>query len=202
MSPAGARRLVYAITLSRLGLAGLFAAGVWWFRTGPEESLAMAGMAMLMVLALLEEATDVLDGKLARRTNTASRLGGIVDPLCDSLSRLTLYFALALGGWIHLAVPLVMAGRDIVVSYTRIVNALTGRQTSARISGKAKAVIQGGGVFAILALAGLGDRFVPHARDLLQTIVAGGIILATLWSLVDYLRGTWPGVVELYRRAD
>jgi CDP-diacylglycerol--glycerol-3-phosphate 3-phosphatidyltransferase len=188
----------HLITTSRLLLAGAFAAVVAILHTGGGgHGLGTGSAALLGALALGEEWTDLADGWVARRTGTASKLGGIYDPLSDSLSRLTIYFSMALAGWVSLAVPLVMTGRDILVAYTRIANALTGGKTSARRSGKAKAVVQGAGIGVVLVLAWQGGAFwAPGAR----VAAACLIISVTLWSAWDYLRGSLPALRELSSR--
>jgi CDP-diacylglycerol--glycerol-3-phosphate 3-phosphatidyltransferase len=185
--------LAYALTLGRLLLAAGFAACV--AALGGAAGGAGA-TALLLVLALGVEASDLLDGPVARRAGTASRLGGLLDPLCDSISRLTMYFAAALAGWVTLAVPLAMTGRDLVVAYVRTVRAHVGGSTSARSSGKLKAIIQGAGIMAIVLLAPAAGRWAGPAR----LAVAAAVLAATGWSLIDYLRDGWPAVVQLYRR--
>lgn len=189
--------LAYILTFARLPLAGAFAAIVAALAGGSPISSGWA--IVLFAVAGCEELTDFLDGRVARRTGTVSRLGGLLDPLADSLARLTMYFAMALAGWITIAVPLVMTARDIVVAYTRIVQALTGGKTSARTSGKFKAIVQGAGVFAIIALAAdpawLGDEL----DQILRAGVAALIIAATSWSMLDYLHAAGPGI-RLLRR--
>lgn len=186
------------ITASRLLLAGAFASGVAMLcLSGPSLPLGWSVGLVLGALAFAEEMTDLADGYVARRRGTASTLGGIFDPLSDSLSRLTIYFAMALAGWVSLAVPLVMTGRDILVAYTRIANALTGGKTSARFSGKAKAIVQGGGIAVILLLAALAEQpWAPAGRS----IAAGLIMAVTLWSAWDYLGGSLPAIRRLARK--
>ena len=188
-----------ALTASRLILAGIFSAGVALV-SGPQPA-ALGALAMLAVLAVAEELTDMLDGMVARGTGTATQLGGILDPLADSLARLAMYFAMALAGWVPLAVPLVMAGRDVIVAYTRIINALTGGKTSARMSGKFKALVQCGGIFAVLVLAALEGRAGQELLTASRWVVAAAVIVATLWSLCDYVRGAWPGVRQMAQPA-
>ena len=150
-----------------------------------------------MVLAGLAEATDLLDGWAARRFGTVSELGGLADPLCDSLARLTVFFAMALAGWVWIGVPLVMAGRDIVVAYIRIVLGRTGRKTSARVSGKLKAVVQGMAVFVLITLASEWAGAVDAV--MWRNITGYVVIMVTVWSLVDYCRAGWPAILELGR---
>ena len=189
------KRLIYAITLSRLGLAGVFAAMVAFAEA---RGLGVAMAAALVGMAVVEEATDFLDGFLARRHKLTTELGGLLDPLMDSLSRLTMFFALALAGWVWIAVPLVMVFRDVVVSYTRIIQARVGGKTSARWSGKVKAFVQGVGAPVLVGLQWLHLQDVA-AVGLLQHLAAAAIVLVTLWSLGDYLRGAWRGIAAMYR---
>lgn len=169
-------------------LAGGFAAGA--AATIHQGRLGLASALMLAGLALAEEATDALDGIVARRTGTASVIGGVFDPLSDSLSRLAIYFSLALTGCLSIAVPLVMAGRDIIVAYTRIINAMTGGKTSARLSGKVKAVVQGAGIFVVLGAAWALDPGLS-ASVIVRRSCEVILITVTAWSLLDYLHGTF-----------
>jgi CDP-diacylglycerol--glycerol-3-phosphate 3-phosphatidyltransferase len=191
--------LANLITLARLPLAALFAACV--VLSGGPADLSAGWAAALVAVAACEELTDLFDGMVARRLGTVSPLGGILDPLADSIGRLTVYFAFALCGWVTVAVPLVMAGRDIVVAYTRIIQGLTGGKTSARVSGKVKAWVQGCGVFAIIALAAFQARLGAEAAGWVRIGIAAAVIGGTGWSLVDYVRGALPGVRRLARPA-
>lgn len=189
--------LAFLITFARLPLAGAFAVIVAVQAGRPSVPAAWA--IALFGVAGCEELTDLLDGPVARRTGTASRLGGLLDPLADSLARLTMYFAMALAGWITIAVPLVMTARDIVVAYTRIVQALTGGKTSARASGKLKAVVQGAGIFAIVGLAAGQTWLDADLVRILRAAVAALIIAATSWSMLDYVHAAGAGI-RLLRR--
>jgi len=186
--------LAYVLTLGRLLLAAGFAAGVACWK-GP-AALGTVGVTALLALAVAEELTDIFDGVTARRAGTASPLGGILDPLADSLARLTIYFAMALAGWVTLAVPLTMTARDILVAYARIANAAAGLSTSARLSGKVKAIFQGAGILAILLLAAAATKEAIGA-DLakrLRVAVAAVLIAVTAWSMVDYVRSASPAI--------
>ena len=157
-------------------------------------------MIGLCLIAIVEELTDIFDGVVARAAGTASEFGGILDPLVDSLGRLAMYFALARAGWVSPVVPLVMAGRDIIVSYTRVVNAMTGRAISARLSGKVKAIIQGGGVPVLVFLEWFRVAVDPVWSGRAVALGTALLVGVTLWSLVDYVVGSWAGVRELRGR--
>ncbi|MFP4215478.1 MAG: CDP-alcohol phosphatidyltransferase family protein [Phycisphaerae bacterium] len=189
---------IYLITFSRLGFAAVFAALVGLADAGEGLSLVMA--AGIIVVAIVGEITDTLDGQLARRTGNVTELGGLLDPLMDSLSRLIMFFALALVGWITIAVPLVMGFRDIVVSYTRIIQARTGGKTSARWSGKIKAVVQAVVAPVVVACVWVGGAFPAFATAAIWAIhsLSGLLIAVTLWSMLDYIRGAWKGIHRMY----
>ncbi|MDP6545071.1 MAG: CDP-alcohol phosphatidyltransferase family protein [Phycisphaerae bacterium] len=186
--------LAYVLTLGRLPLAACFAALIAMLTDGGHVSNGVA--IGLIVVAIVEELTDIFDGWAARRFGTVTRLGGILDPLVDSLSRGAIYFAMAFAGWITLAVPLVMVARDIIVAYTRIANASIGAATSARFSGKFKAIIQGGAIPVVVVLAAPAalDSLGSGAVDALRLVVAGILIVVTVWSMIDYIIGAWPAV--------
>lgn len=186
--------LAYILTFSRPVLAAAFAVVV---AANGQAPLHAAGMAVLLVLSGLIECTDMLDGWAARRAGMASELGGLLDPLCDSLARLTVYFAAGLAGWVWLAVPLTMAGRDIIVAYVRVIVGSTGGKTSARLSGKLKAIVQGAGILAIVVLAGPWHEVA--AVSLWRAAVSLAVLAVTLWSLVDYVRNGWPAIRQMAR---
>ena len=186
--------LAYVLTLGRLVLAAGFAGALAILADDGHISTRTA--TALLALAIVEEMTDIFDGWAARKFGTVSQLGGILDPLVDSLSRATIYFAMAWVGWITPIVPLVMVGRDIVVAYTRIANATVGNATSARRSGKLKAIIQGGGIPAVIVLAmpATLDALAGGTVEMLRLAAACIIIAVTLWSMADYVIGAWPAV--------
>jgi len=189
---ATGKMLAYALTFGRLVLAGAFAACVAAAGAG---TIAPRWAVVLVALAVAVELTDLFDGIAARRAGKASRLGGLLDPLCDSLARLTMYFSAALAGWVTVAVPLMMVGRDLVVAYVRTVRAHVGGPTSARRSGKTKAIIQGLGIIALVLLASTEANWASAGR----WVVAGSVLAVTLLSMIDYVWAGWGSVVDLYR---
>lgn len=183
-----------ALTISRLLWAGLFAMAAAWAAPAPPEWIIGA----MLALVILSESSDLVDGYVARRTGTVGELGGLLDPWCDSLARLTMFFALALSGGVSIAVPFVMTARDITVAYTRIIQAHTGGKTSARSSGKFKAIVQGAGLLVLVAIVGRHAGWAEATR----WIAAAAIIVVTIWSLADYVRSCLPGIAQLRRRND
>jgi CDP-diacylglycerol--glycerol-3-phosphate 3-phosphatidyltransferase len=183
------------LTFSRPLLAAVFC--VCLAALGRSQKLSLGAAAVLVVVGIVEELTDLLDGIVARRHGVASELGGILDPLADSLARLAIYFALALAGWVTVAVPLVMTARDIIVAYSRIVQARTGGHTSARLAGKIKAVIQGVGIPVLVALAWLGGVWRQDAALWARWVVAAIVMAGTAWSTVEYVQAALPGLKQM-----
>ena len=132
-----AQHAVTALTGSRVA----FAVAVAFILPGRQD--AMWAACTCLVLVLLIEFTDALDGYCARRFGVVSRLGRMLDPYMDSISRLIVFWTLASAGLCLAIVPLLMAIRDITCAYARIALSMSGRDVSARITGKIKAVVQG-----------------------------------------------------------
>jgi len=134
-------------------------------------------------ILLLGEVTDALDGFLARRYNLQSEWGAMLDPYADSVSRLIIYWALGQAGLALAVVVLVMAVRDVTVAYCRIIWTRQGRSVGAKLSGKAKAVVQFAGAFILLLL----PLLVAAETRWPMLAVSWLVIVATAWSGLDYL---------------
>jgi CDP-diacylglycerol--glycerol-3-phosphate 3-phosphatidyltransferase len=108
---------------------------------------------LLLAVVILAELSDLLDGIVARRRNVVTELGKILDPMADSIFRLSFFFALT-QGFVKLPLWLVLLFfyRDSVVSLLRTVCALRGIALAARMSGKIKAAVQGTVAILVLTL--------------------------------------------------
>lgn len=97
---------------------------------------------LLFILAICE-VTDLIDGFLARKRNEVTDLGKILDPMADSITRLSVFFTFTQG---VIALPilliLVFLYREFLITTLRTVCAFKGFALAARRSGKIKAVIQ------------------------------------------------------------
>lgn len=138
---------------------------------------------VVLVLAIISEISDVLDGALARKLGQASGFGQALDPLCDSLYRLTVFMAFAAAGWMPLWLVFPFLFRDIIVSYARIMAASRGVSIGARLSGKIKAVIQGAAQIGVVIAHMLG------LPNMVSIVLVGLAAVMTLYSLYDYVQG-------------
>ncbi|MHC5039587.1 MAG: CDP-diacylglycerol--glycerol-3-phosphate 3-phosphatidyltransferase [Planctomycetota bacterium] len=154
--------------------------------------LSLAYLLCLIVVVLCE-ASDLLDGFLARRWGQVSNLGKILDPYADSTFHLTCYFAFttqAHGEWFPVWVPLLLFYREILVGILRKLGTEKGVFIAARASGKIKTLTQASVVIAMLGYAfgkSLQSDPTPWDFDLSVPLmwIAIGV---TFWSVVDY---TW-----------
>lgn len=108
---------------------------------------------LLIALAGVSELSDVFDGAIARRRNSVTELGKLLDPMADSIFRLSILLAFT-QGVIQLPVLLVCVFfyRDTIIGTLRTLCALRGFALAARLSGKIKAILQAATGFFILSL--------------------------------------------------
>ena len=104
--------------------------------------LGLPGLWAALVFIILAELTDYLDGKLARAMEQVTDLGKLIDPMSDSLYRISVFVAFLAMDWMPIWMFMIIFMRDIAVSYLRIMAEQTGLTLSARQSGKWKAVAQ------------------------------------------------------------
>ena len=95
--------LANVITSCRLGLTVAF---LWLFVTGGSRWFALA-------CYVIAAATDFLDGQVARRTQTVSWLGKIMDPIMDRVLLFTGVLGLLVTGELPVWVPVFVIGRDV-----------------------------------------------------------------------------------------
>lgn len=173
------------ITAARIPLAPL--AVVFMVQDTP------TGIIVATVLALLLEATDILDGQIARRYGLVTSFGKLFDPFSDALTRYTLFLGMYAIGVADLWMLIAIFWRDASVSFFRSVAAVRQVIVAARFSGKLKAVVQGVGtqlIFLFLLLQKVWPELgVPEAAP---NVVMWGITLVTIGSHIDYFVGNLP----------
>lgn len=145
---------------------------------------------VLIALLGLSELSDAFDGYFARKYNQVSDLGKIMDPMADSIARISVFLTFTLGSvQIPLILVFIFIYRDSIISTLRTVCALKGFALDARPSGKIKAIIQAIAAFLVLIL------MIPHSLGYLSasdfqvvSIYAVSCAAAyTLYSAVDYI---------------
>jgi CDP-diacylglycerol--glycerol-3-phosphate 3-phosphatidyltransferase len=169
-SRAELRRLPNLLSLSRLLLAVLF---------------VPAGRTARVTLICLAGATDFLDGWLARRTNTTTRWGALVDPIADRLFVLVVILTYVLNGELSVVESLLFLSRDIATALAfvvaRMVPTLRAVEFKARFPGKIVTVLQ---LVTLLAL-------VVGVQPLTPFIAL--VALASALAIADYAHAVWRG---------
>jgi len=145
---------------------------------------------ILLLLMSICEFTDAFDGYLARKFNQVTDLGKILDPMADSIARISYFLTFTLDPVrLPMLLIFVFIYRDSVVSTLRTVCALQGFALAARKSGKIKAVIQAIAAFSVLlmmipySLGNISESTLQTASLIAVSIAA----IYTLYSAGDYI---------------
>jgi CDP-diacylglycerol---glycerol-3-phosphate 3-phosphatidyltransferase len=147
------------------------------------ETWALVAALVLMVLA---EASDFMDGVIARRLKQESQLGRVIDPICDSIYHLSVFLAFLYNGWMPAWMLFIVYSRDLAIPYLRAFAKQAGHDIWVRNSGKIKtavhAVAQVGVVIIALGLIGKPSIL---GFDVSRVLLLSAAV-ASLYSLADY----------------
>ena len=185
--------LANQLTLSRLLLGPLFLVA---FLSKWDYSVEAA-----LLVAILIEASDVADGILARSRKQVSDVGKLLDPMSDSIARLSYYIGFLVMGFASPWMIVILIYRDVMIAYVRVFSALTGTAMGRRTSGKWKGILQGATALVILALL-IVDRRIVEIPWLTRIIYGLMVFITayTVFSWVEYLRGNKELLLEIRRR--
>ena len=155
---------------------------------------------LLLVILGISELSDAFDGYVARRFHQVTDLGKILDPMADSIYRISVFLTFTQPPVnLPLLIVFIFLYRDSVISTLRTICALRGFALAARSSGKIKAVIQAGVAFLILVL------MIPYSMGYLSYSWLRGISVAAvsiaaayaLYSGVEYIWANRAYVLRL-----
>lgn len=187
------------LSLVRVIIAPLF---VWVFA---QEGWVYALLAL--VLSAIIEATDFLDGYIARSRNLVTDFGKLFDPISDRISRFIIFMTFMYHGLVPLWMLVIIYLRDEIVSFVRMLAANRNIVVAARPSGKIKAVSQAIAINIVLMVrfafivSGASresyDQYVGGAAWWLMAVVT----LVTFVSIFDYAGGNWR-IVSSYLKEE
>lgn len=149
---------------------------------------------ILLILLIISESSDVLDGMLARKRNEVTDLGKVLDPMADSITHISLFLTFTQGFvGLPLLLVLIFLYRDLFITTLRTLCALKGVALAARFSGKMKAILQAAVAFLIIIL------MIPYTMGaislaLFQQISLFAVSIAALYTLLsigDYIYANW-----------
>ncbi len=180
--------LPHYFTLLRLFLGPLFLAA-YLYHDEMGISLLLLPYVLLLLMAI-SELSDLFDGFFARKKNQVTELGKILDPMADSIFRLSVFLSFT-QGFIQLPLLLVLPFfyRDMIISTLRTLCAFRSVTLGARLSGKIKAVVQAVSAFAIILLMIPYSKGFLDAADLQRMSFISVLIacIYTLYSGVEYI---------------
>jgi phosphatidylglycerophosphate synthase len=162
------RHLPNLLSFSRLPLAALF---------------VPATRELRLVLLVVAGITDLLDGWIARRSHSQSRLGALIDPSADRVFGVVAVSTFLASGQLSTLGYFVFLTRDLMTAIgfivARTVRWLRPVELKARWPGKIVTVLQFAVLFAL----------VLELRVVSQLLVVVGI--ASLWAVADYTLALW-----------
>jgi CDP-diacylglycerol---glycerol-3-phosphate 3-phosphatidyltransferase len=162
----------------------------------PGDSFLFAALAFCMA-----SITDLLDGKLARYSEQVSPLGVFLDTTSDKVLVSLVLVALSIAHLSPAWIPVVIIGREFLISGLRSFAASYDRIISAHIWGKGKtALTMAGIILVLLAANGRAGGFLSHigSHNIWQRAVTvcvwllGVSALLTIVSGIRYVVDAWP----------
>lgn len=142
---------------------------------------------ILLAIVTVLELTDIFDGLIARKTNQVTNLGKVLDPMADSIVRLSVLLTFTQGLIkLPMLLSLVFVFREIIISTLRTLCALNGKALAARLSGKLKAILQAIAIIFIIVM------IIPYslgwiALTTLQSISTWVIAVAAFYTVLSGL---------------
>ncbi|MEC7752240.1 MAG: CDP-alcohol phosphatidyltransferase family protein [Myxococcota bacterium] len=142
------------------------------------------------VLLCFAELSDITDGYIARDRGEVSKIGKLLDPLADSITRVVIFMTFLAMDLIPFWMVLVFFLRDISIAYYRAFAASEGFVMGARLSGKVKGALQSVAslVPVLLLVIASQKEFLATAesKQLYLWIIGGGSV--AYWSYCFYFR--------------
>ena len=153
---------------------------------------------LIDAIFIIASLTDKLDGYIARSKNQITTFGKFLDPIADKILVIVAMLILVEDGRLPAWIPAIVVIREFIVSGYRLVAVeKNGKVIAASIWGKLKTATQMFGiVFAFIDLNGFGAIFTqnlsggPFILNLITTALLGFSIIATIFSGIDYLKGS------------
>jgi len=165
------RQAPLIITLSRVALCPVFLVIYLFYEPMGIPLIALPYILLSLVTVL--ELTDIFDGLVARKTNQVTNLGKILDPMADSIVRLSVLLTFTQGLiQLPMLLTLLFVLREIIISTLRTLCALNGHALAARLSGKLKAILQAIATIVIILM------MIPYS---LGYITLAALQTASLW---------------------
>ena len=136
--------------------------------------------AAIFIIAAI---TDMIDGKIARKTGQVTDFGKFADPIADKLLVMSALLILMEWGKVSAWIAIILLAREFIISGFRLVAAGKGTVIAAGITGKIKTVVQ------IVALSVLlfDDPIQKWTGIPLGMILLYISAALSVWSCIEYI---------------
>ena len=166
------------ITLVRVAFIPLFMVFMYLSNGGTNYMWMLISMGVF----ILASVTDYIDGQIARKFNQVSDFGKFLDPLADKLLTIAAMVIYCEWGMFSSWALMLVLTREFAVTGLRLVAVGNGTVIAAGKSGKFKTASSMVGLCVLMAF--------PHVA-IIQWIVAGVIVLTTVYSGIEYFVQNW-----------
>lgn len=174
------------LTVIRIVLAPIFFAA--FFFTEWTAAGHIASLVVLVIVFVVMELSDFLDGYFARKYQLVTEIGKVIDPFGDVMSRMTYFFCFTLIGLMPAWIFLVLLYRELGITFLRMLMIRRGIAMAASIWGKAKAVTYAAGGLLGLSYT-ISIRIDPSLGFLppLKAVTLAVFILGALSSVLSFI---------------
>ena len=169
--------LASKITLVRIAFIPIYM--LFMYLSGGNTGLWMLLSLAIFILASL---TDYVDGQIARKFNQVSDFGKFLDPLADKLLTIAAMVMFCQWGRFPAWGLMIVLTREFAVTGLRLVAVGKGKVIAAGWSGKIKTAATMIGLCAWMAFPDM---------QMLGAVVAGIIIITTVYSGFEYFVRNW-----------
>ncbi|MCC5831896.1 MAG: CDP-diacylglycerol--glycerol-3-phosphate 3-phosphatidyltransferase [Chlamydiales bacterium] len=145
----------------------------------------------LLTFLIFSELSDAFDGFLARKFHQVTDLGKLLDPMADSIYRISVFLTFTQPPVnLPLLIVFIFLYRDSVISTLRTICALRGFALAARATGKIKAIIQAGSAFLVVIM------MIPYSigavsQAALRYTAITAVSIAALYALFSGIEYIW-----------
>lgn len=146
---------------------------------------------VLILIFIVSEITDWLDGLAARKRNETSDFGKLFDPFADTIMQVTCFLCFVIDGILPAVLFLLIIYRELSILFVRNLMLKKGITLGARLGGKIKTVtyiIAGGAALLTVSIQRLSifGFLVPYLKIGTLVIFIISVIISIV-SFIDYI---------------
>ncbi|MBP0979784.1 MAG: CDP-diacylglycerol--glycerol-3-phosphate 3-phosphatidyltransferase [Oscillospiraceae bacterium] len=143
-----------------------------------------------LVVFAIASLSDCLDGYLARKNNTITDFGKLMDPLADKILVVSALIILSTQGFINNILVIIIISRDFIIDSIRLLASNQGKVIAADIWGKLKTVFQMIAIIVFLVYKAFKNILLEYILSYIKCFGSFLIYIATIltiFSAVNYI---------------